>query len=100
MKLDHATGLSAGMVVASCLNEPISANRLKLGARPASMSFFTMNGSRPSRPSTITFLSVDEPPHEQAACGRPSAAVAAPPAAPLTKSRRLTPRRIIGLSAT
>ncbi len=60
MKLLQATGLSAGMVVPRVVNLPILASFLKLGARPVSMSALMIFGSRPSRPSTITFFSVVE----------------------------------------
>ena len=55
MKLDQATGLNAGMVVAKGRNEPISASFLKFGARPVSIRPLTIVGSRPSKPRTITF---------------------------------------------
>jgi len=99
MKLDHATGLRAGIVVPRGLREPISASFLKLGSRPISMSAPRIFGSRPSRPRTITFLSVDEPP-PQDAMGRETPAAAALPASIRMKSRRSTPASFFGLRFT
>jgi len=90
MKLDHATGLRAGIVVARGASVPISASFLKLGRRPISISAPRIFGSSPSRPSTMTFLSVDDP-RPQEAMGKETPAAAALPASIFMKSRRSTP---------
>jgi hypothetical protein len=95
MKLDHATGLRAGMVVPRGWKEPISASFLKLGSRPRSINERTILGSRPSRPRTMTFLSVDEPPPHEAMGTDMPAAAAVPPRIRM-KSRRSTPAGLSG----
>ena len=62
MKVDHATGLSGGMLVASGANPPSEASRAKFGSRPSSMCVCSRPWSMPSIPSTMTFLSLAPPP--------------------------------------
>ena len=55
-KVDHATGVCAGRVVATRVNPPCSFSRARLGSWFASSSRVTMTVSSPSKPMTITFL--------------------------------------------
>ena len=52
MKVDQATGLWGGMVVASGVDPPEAARASKWGMRPAARSRERISGSMPSIPST------------------------------------------------
>ena len=55
-KVDHATGVCAGVVVATRENAPSARSRWRFGSSPAASIVWTIVGSSPSSPITITFF--------------------------------------------
>src|SRR4051812_46570197 len=53
-KVDQATGVCAGVVVAISLKPPRAVKRARFGSSPRASRRRTIFGSRPSRPSAIT----------------------------------------------
>ena len=101
MKVDQATGLWGGMVVASGTNPPEAARASKWGMRPAAISLVRISGSMPSIPSTSSggASSCPRGPHPPA--GRragPSARRAAPaPDHQLRRRNRRLPEEALSL---
>jgi hypothetical protein len=60
-KVDQATGVWAGQVVAIRERPPLDASRAKFGNSPAASRASTIEGSSPSSPMTMTFLMVGSP---------------------------------------